>query len=250
MGERVWWWVCGCGGVFVCTCFLGVCGVVRGGVCFWGIGISDGLCLLPCQCVMHLSVISCFWVSLINLWGLFLGGGLRVRVVLRIFFVHVVDLLCTGRGFPVWGFNFVSLFDWGFCFMSAVVKMCEPYTYANLSFAPVGTRHMGDVSAWGSAVMGLEFVSWDCGGGAHVSYDVLATDSLKVPGGGGSLFLLWCGWVFCVRMVVHSLFGLVTMLRFFSVLHIGIPLLAFRAGGGFLCPGFGIGVVVLRLQSV
>lgn len=68
--------------------------------------------------------------------------------------------------------------------------------------------------------------------------------------GGGSLFLLWCGWVFCVRMVVHSLFGLVTMLRFFSVLHIGIPLLAFRAGGGFLCPGFGIGVVVLRLQSV
>lgn len=36
---------------------------------------------------------------------------------------------------------------------------------------------------------------------------------------------------------MHSLFGLVTMLRFFSVLHIGIPLLAFRAGGGFLCPG-------------
>lgn len=47
---------------------------------------------------------------------------------------------------------------------------------------------------------------------------------------------------FCVRLVVHSLFGLVTMLRFFSVLHIGIPLLAFRAGRGFLCPG----VVVLN----
>lgn len=57
-----------------------------------------------------------------------------------------------------------------------------------------------------------------------------------------SLALLrWCGWVFCVRLVVHSLFGFVTMLRFFSVLHIGLPLLAFRAGGGFLCPG----VVVL-----
>lgn len=55
--------------------------------------------------------------------------------------------------------------------------------------------------------------------------------------GGGRSFLLWCGWVFCVRMVVHSLFGLVTMLRFFSVLHIGLPLLAFRAGGGFLYPG-------------
>lgn len=54
--------------------------------------------------------------------------------------------------------------------------------------------------------------------------------------------LRWGGWVFCVRLVVHSLFGLVTMLRFFSVLHIGIPLLAFRAGGGFLCPG----VVVLN----
>lgn len=51
--------------------------------------------------------------------------------------------------------------------------------------------------------------------------------------------LRWCGWVCCVSVVVHSLFGLVTMLRFFSVLHIGIPLLAFRAGGGFLYPGGG-----------
>ena len=97
----------------------------------------------------------------------------------------MVDLLCTDKGFPVRVFNFVSLFDWGFCSMSTVVKMCEPYTYANLSFAPMCTRRMGDVSAWGSAVMGLEFVSWDCGEGAHVSYDVLATDPLKEPGDAG-----------------------------------------------------------------
>ncbi len=69
--------------------------------------------------------------------------------------------------------------------MSTVVKMCEPYTYANLVFAPMGTRHMGDVSAWGSAVMSLDFVSWDCGEGAHVSYDVRATDPLKEPGDAG-----------------------------------------------------------------
>ena len=101
------------------------------------------------------------------------------------FLVHVVDLLCTDKGFPVRGFNFVSLFDWGFCSMSTVVKMGEPYTYANLSFAPVGTRHMGDVLAWGSAVMNLDFVSWDSGEGAHVSYDVRATDPLKEPGDAG-----------------------------------------------------------------
>lgn len=101
------------------------------------------------------------------------------------FLVHVVDLLCTDKGFPVRVFNFVSLFDGGFCSMSTVVKMCEPYTHANLSFVPVGTRHMGDVGAWGSAKMSLEFVSWDCGEGAHVSYDVLATDPSKEPGDAG-----------------------------------------------------------------
>lgn len=36
-------------------------------VVFLGVGISDGLCLCPCQCVMHLGVISCFRVSKINL---------------------------------------------------------------------------------------------------------------------------------------------------------------------------------------
>lgn len=101
------------------------------------------------------------------------------------FLVHVVDLLCTDKGFPVRGFNFVFLFDWGFCSMSTVVKMCEPYTYANLVFAPMGTRHMGDVEAWGSAVMNLESVTWDSGEGAHITYGVLATDPFKEPGGEG-----------------------------------------------------------------
>lgn len=36
-------------------------------VVFLGVGISDGLCLCPCRCVMHLGVISCFRVSKINL---------------------------------------------------------------------------------------------------------------------------------------------------------------------------------------
>ena len=69
--------------------------------------------------------------------------------------------------------------------MSTVVKMSKPYTYANLSFVAMGVRHMGDVEAWGSAKMSLEFVSWDCGEGAHISYDVLATDPAKEPGGEG-----------------------------------------------------------------
>ena len=115
----------------------------------------------------------CFWVVGCER-GLFCG-----------FLVHVVDLLCTDKGFLVRVFNFVSLFDGGFCSMSTVVKMCEPYTYANLSFVPVGTRHVGDVEAWGSTKMSLEFVSWDCGEGAHVSYDVLATDPSKEPGDAG-----------------------------------------------------------------
>lgn len=54
---------------------------------------------------------------------------------------------------------------------------------------------MGDVSAWGSAVMGLDFVSWGCGEGGHASYGVLVTDPFKVPGD--------VGWVVGrVRMTV------------------------------------------------
>lgn len=69
--------------------------------------------------------------------------------------------------------------------MSTVVRFGKPYGYANLVFAPVTTRHMGDVEAWGSAVMNLDFVSWDSGEGAHVSYNVLATDPAKEPGDEG-----------------------------------------------------------------
>ena len=101
------------------------------------------------------------------------------------FLTHVVDLLCADKGFPVRVFNFVSLFDWGFCSMSTMVKLSKPYTSANLSFAAMSVRHVGDVEAWGSAVMNLDFVSWDSGEGAHVSYDVRATDPSKEPGDEG-----------------------------------------------------------------
>lgn len=69
--------------------------------------------------------------------------------------------------------------------MSTVVKMSKPYTYATLSFTATSTAHMGDATAWGSAVMNLDFVSWCSGGGAHVTYDVRATDPTKEPGDAG-----------------------------------------------------------------
>lgn len=69
--------------------------------------------------------------------------------------------------------------------MSTVVKMFKPYTYANLVFAPVGTRHMGDIEAWGSAVMNLESVTWNDGEDAYIMYGVLATDPVKEPGDAG-----------------------------------------------------------------
>lgn len=47
--------------------FLGVLRCNKLWVCFLGIGISDGLSLLPCQCVMHLGVNSCWRVLKINL---------------------------------------------------------------------------------------------------------------------------------------------------------------------------------------
>ena len=101
------------------------------------------------------------------------------------FLTHVVDLLCADKGFPVRFFNFVFLFDWGFCSMSTMVELSKPYTSANLSFATMDVCHVGDVEAWGSAVMNLDFVSWDSGEGAHVSYDVRATDPFKEPGDEG-----------------------------------------------------------------
>ena len=69
--------------------------------------------------------------------------------------------------------------------MSTAIKVAEPYTTAHLSFAPVGTRHVGDVSAWASADMALDFISWSAGGDAHIAYDVVVTDSAKRPGDEG-----------------------------------------------------------------
>ena len=72
--------------------------------------------------------------------------------------------------------------------MSIVVVNREgDYAYTNLSFAATSTIHMGDVEAWGSAQMGLEFISWDSVDGAHVTYDVVATDPAKKPGDAGWL---------------------------------------------------------------
>lgn len=69
--------------------------------------------------------------------------------------------------------------------MSTAIKVAEPYTTAHLSFAPVGTRHVGDVSAWASADMALDFISWSAGEDAHITYDVRATDPAKRPGDEG-----------------------------------------------------------------
>lgn len=79
--------------------------------------------------------------------------------------------------------------------MSCTVKMMKPYTYTNLPFVATSTAHMGDVEAWGSAKMSLEFVSWDSGEEAHVTYGVQATDSAKEPGDDGWL-------IGCVTMSV------------------------------------------------
>lgn len=69
--------------------------------------------------------------------------------------------------------------------MSTAIKVAEPYTTAHLSFAPMGTRHVGDVSTWASADMALDFISWSAGEDAHITYDVVATDPAKRPGDEG-----------------------------------------------------------------
>lgn len=69
--------------------------------------------------------------------------------------------------------------------MSTAIKVAEPYTTAHLSFAPMGTRHVGDVSTWASADMALDFISWSAGEDAHITYDVVATDPAKCPGDEG-----------------------------------------------------------------
>lgn len=71
------------------------------------------------------------------------------------------------------------------CTMTCIIKKYKPYTYANLTFTATDTTHMGDIKAWDGAKMHLEFVSWDSGEQAHVTYDVLATHPAKEPGDAG-----------------------------------------------------------------
>lgn len=79
--------------------------------------------------------------------------------------------------------------------MSCTVKMMKPYTYTTLPFTATSTAHVSDVEAWASSKMSLEFVSWDSGEEAHVTYGVMATDSAKEPGDDGWL-------IGCVTMSV------------------------------------------------
>lgn len=71
--------------------------------------------------------------------------------------------------------------------MSTVVEKHEPsYTYANLSFSRISSAElMGEVNAWKSAEMELVCIGGDSGKGAHVTYDVEATDPTKKPGEAG-----------------------------------------------------------------
>ena len=71
--------------------------------------------------------------------------------------------------------------------MSCAVKMMKPYTYTTLPFTATSTAHMGDIESWASAEMNLEFVSWDSGEEAHVTYGVQATNPTKEPGDDGWL---------------------------------------------------------------
>lgn len=84
--------------------------------------------------------------------------------------------------------------------MSTVVEKHEPsYTYANLSFFRISSAElMGEVDAWKSAEMELVCIGGDSGKGAHVSYDVEATDPTKKPGE--------AGW-YIGRVSMHAIVG-------------------------------------------
>lgn len=71
--------------------------------------------------------------------------------------------------------------------MSTVVEKHEPsYAYANLSFFPISSAELrGKVSDWRSAEMEIVCVGGSSGEGAHVGYDVEATDPTKKPGDAG-----------------------------------------------------------------
>ena len=71
--------------------------------------------------------------------------------------------------------------------MSTVVEKHEPsYTYANLSFSRISNADlMGEVNAWKTAEMEIVCIGGSSGEGAHVGYDVEATDPTKKPGDAG-----------------------------------------------------------------
>lgn len=84
--------------------------------------------------------------------------------------------------------------------MSTVVEKHEPsYAYANLSFSRISNADlMGEADAWESAEMELVCVGGDSGEGAHVTYDVEATDPTKKPGE--------AGW-YIGRVSMHAVVG-------------------------------------------
>lgn len=71
--------------------------------------------------------------------------------------------------------------------MSTVVEKHEPsYAYANLSFSRIGNADlMGEVNAWKTAEMEIVCIGGSSGEGAHVGYDVEATDPTKKAGDAG-----------------------------------------------------------------
>lgn len=84
--------------------------------------------------------------------------------------------------------------------MSTVIEKHEPsYTYASLSFFPISSADlMGEVNAWKTAEMELVCIGGDSGEGAHVTYDVEATDPSKKPGD--------AGW-YIGRVSMHAVIG-------------------------------------------
>lgn len=84
--------------------------------------------------------------------------------------------------------------------MPTVVEKHEPsYGYANLSFSRISSADlMGEVDAWKTAEMEIVCVGGSSGEGAHVGYDVEATDPTKKPGD--------AGW-YIGRVSMHAIVG-------------------------------------------
>ena len=84
--------------------------------------------------------------------------------------------------------------------MSTVVEKHEPsYAYANLSFSRISNADlMGEVNAWKTAEMEVVCIGGSSGEGAHVGYDVEATDPTKKPGD--------AGW-YIGRVSMHAVVG-------------------------------------------